>query len=113
MSEWQGEFSRPTIIGFEKYKELKEISHLDVRNLPEYVSGGVVEGSVTIPLPEMTSRWSEVKGKDGIVISCRTGMRARVAYSILQREGIDSTILSEGNCLFIKALTISQPKALK
>ena len=40
-----------------KYKELKEISHLDVRNLPEFVSGGVVEGSVTIPLPEMTSRW--------------------------------------------------------
>lgn len=34
LSEWQGELSRPTVIGFEKYKELKEISHLDVRNLP-------------------------------------------------------------------------------
>lgn len=47
------------------------------------------------------------------MISCRTGMRARVAYSILKREGIDSIILSESNSFFIKLSTISLSKALK
>jgi rhodanese-related sulfurtransferase len=68
---------------------------------------------VPIPLPEVPSRLEEVKGKEGIVISCRTGMRARVAYSILKRQGIDSTILSEGSFFFIKASIISPHKASK
>jgi rhodanese-related sulfurtransferase len=32
---------------------------------------------------------------DNLVISCRTGLRARLAYSILKREGIDSAVLAE------------------
>jgi hypothetical protein len=37
-----------------------------------------------------------LKGKEGIIVSCRTGLRARVAYSILVREGINSTIFAVG-----------------
>lgn len=57
MAEWQEELSKPIVIGFEKYKELKDIVHLDVRNLPEFLAGGIVEDSLTIPLPELTARW--------------------------------------------------------
>jgi len=31
------------------------------------------------------------------VISCRSGLRARVAYSILMRHGINTIVFSESN----------------
>jgi hydroxyacylglutathione hydrolase len=95
VGEWGEELNHPTIIGFPQLKDLKEYVHLDVRNVPELESGGVVENSISIPLPKLPERVGEVKGKEGIVVNCRTGLRARVAYSILAREGITATILAE------------------
>lgn len=100
VADWGEDLNKPTIIGFPELKELKEYVHLDVRNVPEYESG-VVENSVAIPLPKLPERVGEVKGKEGLVISCRTGLRARVAYSILIREGVSSTILAESNHLIM------------
>lgn len=96
IEEWGEELNKPTIIGFPEFRELKEYSHLDVRNIPEYESGGIPEGSISIPLPRLPARVEELKGKEGIIVSCRTGLRARVAYSILVREGINSTIFAVG-----------------
>lgn len=96
VGDWGELLNKPTIIGFPKLKELKEYVHLDVRNVPEY-EFGVIENSVAIPLPKLPERVGEVKDKEGLVISCKTGLRARVAYSILIREGIPSTILAESN----------------
>ena len=31
---WGEELNKPTIIGFPEFKELKEYSHLDIRNIP-------------------------------------------------------------------------------
>jgi hypothetical protein len=44
---------KPTILKFITLAHLKERTHLDVRNLPEYQSAGVIQGSIRIPLPEL------------------------------------------------------------
>lgn len=101
IDDWGEELNQPTIIGFPQLKDLKEYVHLDVRNVPEFESGGVIEGSIAIPLPKLPERVGEVRGKEEIVVSCRTGLRARVAYSILIREGITSTILAESKTVLM------------
>lgn len=36
IEEWPEELNSPSIIGFEEFKQLKDFTHVDVRNLPEY-----------------------------------------------------------------------------
>ena len=95
IDDWGDVLNKPNIIGFSQFKELKECIHLDVRNPPEIESGGAIENSIAIPLPQLQERLEEVKGKEGLVVNCRTGLRARVACSILLREGIAATVLAE------------------
>lgn len=49
----KAELGVPKILKFEDVKALKGIQHLDVRNIGEYHSLGVNEGSILIPLPEL------------------------------------------------------------
>jgi hypothetical protein len=53
ISDLKEEFIKPTILKFEALKEVGERTHLDVRNLPEYQSAGIIEGAILIPLPEL------------------------------------------------------------
>jgi rhodanese-related sulfurtransferase len=71
-----------------------------VRNIPEFENGGMAEGSIVLPLPKLPTSVEELKGKEHLVVSCRTGLRARVAYSILIRHGINATVLAESNFYF-------------
>ena len=48
-----------------------------------------------IPLPTLESRIGELKDKKNIVVNCQTGMRARVAFSVLARHGIESKVIAE------------------
>ncbi len=91
MSEWKGETFQPIIVDGAKALETPKRLHLDVRNPPEFVQKGVIENSLTIPLPEVEKRAEEVKNalKDEVLfISCQSGMRARFACGILRRKGI-------------------------
>lgn len=94
ISEWKQPLNKPRVLGFAEFKQLPAIKQLDVRTAPEY-SMGVIDNSIPIPLHELPHRTAELKGVDNLVISCRTGLRARLAYSILKREGIDSAVLAE------------------
>lgn len=88
MSDWKGPSWKPKIVNFDQFKELKEVKHLDVRNKPEYASGGVIENSILIPLPELYKRVGELKDAKNILVNCRTGVRARVASGVLASAGI-------------------------
>lgn len=73
----------------------KEHTHLDCRSKAEYETTGVIEGAVPIPLSELPSRTSELRGKPNIIVNCRTGLRARLASSILASHGISAKVLVE------------------
>jgi rhodanese-related sulfurtransferase len=65
------------------------------------VSTGVFENSLLIPLPELKKRVEEARDKPNILVNCRTGIRARFAYSILANAGIEATVLADSTYYFI------------
>jgi rhodanese-related sulfurtransferase len=62
--------------------------HVDVRNGPEVSASGIIEGAVNIPLGELEARVAELKGKKNIVINCLSGIRSKIAFSVLAKNGI-------------------------
>ena len=50
---------------------------------------------MTIALPEIESRIEEVKGKKNIVLNCLTGMRSKVAWSLLARHNIEAKVFTD------------------
>ena len=82
-----------TQIDSKQFLDVKEASVLDVRKLAEWKETGIIKGATTIPLGELEKRWEEVKGKENIYIHCRSGWRARLAWSILKNHGVDSKVI--------------------
>jgi phage shock protein E len=63
---------------------------VDVRTPGEFRSGHI-KGSVNIPLDEIKSKISELKGKNKTIITCcRSGNRSGMAASILKNAGLES-----------------------
>lgn len=60
---------------------------VDVRTPDEYREG-TAKGAVNIPLDEVQNRINEFKGKEQIVVFCRSGARSGQAKNILERNGI-------------------------
>jgi rhodanese-related sulfurtransferase len=77
-------------------KHIDNGEHLDVRNVAEYRSTGVINGAILIPLRELESRIKELKGKKNITINCLSGLRSKIAFSVLAKYGIESRVLAEG-----------------
>ena len=48
-----------------------------------------------IPLPELESRVNEVKGKSNIIVNCLTGLRSKVALSILAKHGVEAKFFAD------------------
>ncbi|MEO8235276.1 MAG: rhodanese-like domain-containing protein [Flavobacterium sp.] len=66
---------------------IKEDAFLvDVRSPSEF-AGGHVKGSVNISLGQVQNSLSKFKGKDQIVVFCRSGNRSGHAKSILEQNG--------------------------
>jgi glyoxylase-like metal-dependent hydrolase (beta-lactamase superfamily II)/rhodanese-related sulfurtransferase len=65
-----------------------EVTILDVRS-PEEVEGpeGRVAGSLSIPLPELESRASEIPGDRPLVVVCHSGSRSALATQQLLKAG--------------------------
>jgi glyoxylase-like metal-dependent hydrolase (beta-lactamase superfamily II)/rhodanese-related sulfurtransferase len=59
---------------------------LDVREASE-IPGGVIEGSVRIPLGELAARVAELDGSKLVVAHCKGGYRSSIATSLLRRAG--------------------------
>ncbi|MEO8234932.1 MAG: rhodanese-like domain-containing protein [Flavobacterium sp.] len=64
---------------------------VDVRSQGEYLSGHV-KGSTNIPLDQIKNQMAKFKGKNNIVVFCRSGMRSSQAKSILQQNGFSNVI---------------------
>ena len=62
---------------------------VDVRT-PEEFKEGSVPGAINIPLNTVPDQLSKFKGKDAIVVFCRSGNRSGQAKEILERNGVSN-----------------------
>lgn len=65
---------------------------LDARS-PEEASKGKLVGAVNIPTQDIINRLNEIPKDKKIVIHCRTGVRAEMAYQTLKENGYDASFL--------------------
>jgi molybdopterin/thiamine biosynthesis adenylyltransferase/rhodanese-related sulfurtransferase/molybdopterin converting factor small subunit len=71
--------------------EGRDVTVLDVRNLPEWEIGRI-EGANLIPLPELQDRLGELDPAATIVAYCHKGMRSARAVNILREMGFSRAI---------------------
>lgn len=64
---------------------------VDVRSKAEF-SSGHVKGSVNIPLDTLASNLGKLKGKETIVVFCRSGNRSSMAKSLLEQNGFNNVV---------------------
>lgn len=64
---------------------------VDVRTPAEFANGSV-KGAVNIPLDKVPTELSKFKGKENIVVFCRSGNRSGQAKSILEQNGFKGVI---------------------
>ena len=62
---------------------------VDVRTPGEFL-GGHVQGSVNIPLNEVTSRLEEFEKMGSVVLCCASGGRSGQATEYLKHQGVDA-----------------------
>lgn len=69
---------------------------LDVRSKSEY-SGGHIQGSINIPLDQLSGKLSQLKNKNqAVIICCASGMRSASAKALLQRKGYTQVLNGGG-----------------
>lgn len=64
---------------------------VDVRSPGEFSSGSV-KGAVNIPLDSLQQQLSKFRGKQNIVVFCRSGNRSSMAKNILTQSGYPNVI---------------------
>ncbi|WP_324756232.1 rhodanese-like domain-containing protein [Sphingobacterium thalpophilum] len=64
---------------------------VDVRTPAEFADGSV-KGAVNIPLDKVPTELSKFKGKENIVVFCRSGNRSAQAKSILEQSGFQNVV---------------------
>lgn len=64
---------------------------VDVRSKLEFQSGSA-KGAKNIPLDTIEQRIAEFKGKDNIVVFCRSGNRSAQAKRVLESNGFNNVI---------------------
>lgn len=67
---------------------------VDVRTPGEFASGSA-KGAVNIPLDTVSQQLKKFKGKDQIVVFCRSGNRSGQAKQILESNGIENVVNGE------------------
>ena len=65
------------------------VTLVDVRTPDEYAEG-TAQGAINIPLQVMDTQWTQLKGKENIVLFCRRGARAEKAKAILEAHNINA-----------------------
>ena len=69
---------------------------VDVRNAPELLAEGHIEGSVNIPMNELPARLAEVPEGRDVVTVCKKGMRSFNAAGWLRQMGRSAVSLQGG-----------------
>lgn len=64
---------------------------VDVRSKAEFASGHV-KGSVNLPLDTLAANLGKLKGKDNIIVFCRSGNRSSMAKSLLEQNGFKNVV---------------------
>lgn len=64
---------------------------VDVRTPAEFSSGSA-KGAVNIPLDKIPHQLSKFKGKESIVVFCRSGNRSNQAKNFLEQNGFQNVI---------------------
>jgi phage shock protein E len=64
---------------------------VDVREPGEF-AGGTAKGAVNIPLGRIASQLNKFKGKENIIVFCRSGNRSGQAKTILEQNGFKNVI---------------------
>ena len=64
---------------------------IDVRTPGEF-AGGSVKGAVNIPLDRIQAEMPKIKGKNNIVVFCRSGVRSSQAKKILEQNGLQHVV---------------------
>ena len=64
---------------------------VDVREPSEYKLGSV-KGAVNIPLGSLASKIASFKGKENVIVFCRSGNRSTMAKQILEKNGIANVV---------------------
>lgn len=70
---------------------VKKAFLVDVRTPAEFAEGSA-KGAVNIPLQELPQRLNDLKGKEQIVVFCRSGNRSSQAEAILKQNGFTNVI---------------------
>ena len=64
---------------------------VDVREPGEFASG-TAKGAVNIPLGNVSAELNKFKGKENIVVFCRSGNRSGQAKNVLEQNGFKNVI---------------------
>lgn len=85
-----------TLFGQNSDNEIRKVINegaflVDVRSPAEFSSGNV-QGSTNIPLDKISDQLEKFKGKENIVVFCRSGNRSGQAKSILAENGFKNVI---------------------
>ncbi len=64
---------------------------VDVRTPAEFAQGSA-KGAVNIPLDQLQKKLASFKGKNHIVVFCRSGNRSSQAKAILEQNGFTNVI---------------------
>lgn len=64
---------------------------VDVREPGEF-AGGTAKGAVNIPLGNVAAQLEKFKGKENIIVFCRSGNRSGQAKIILEQNGFKNVV---------------------
>ncbi len=64
---------------------------VDVREPGEFASG-TVKGAVNIPLGSVEAQLAKFKGKENVIVFCRSGNRSGQAKVILEQNGFKNVV---------------------
>ena len=77
---------------------------LDIREVPEFRSVGVVKDAHLSPLSTFGEKYAEVPKDKTIHIMCKSGARAAIALSYLKRMGYENKmIILQGSCVKLQS----------
>jgi rhodanese-related sulfurtransferase len=78
---------------FAKLQKADGVVILDVRTNKE-AEKGKIKNAILIPLDELEANLGKLSKSDKIVVHCSTGVRAGIAYNLLQKKGYNVSFLN-------------------
>ncbi len=81
-------------ITFENIENIKQKGEiiLDVREEKEYIETGIIKDSQLVSLSEFKNKLKKIESVKTVHILCKTGKRAEIAYTYLEKFGFKNTL---------------------